>query len=137
MTTPSTTTTSTTSTTTTTTTTTSTTTTVPPSQPPVVTITSPANLTAFTADYSTDDGMFGADVTFTAEVSDPEGDSFTVEWFSSQEGYLGTGETIAARVHTIGSDSSQPFITARAIDSTGAVGEDTIQIIVWIPSDQG
>jgi hypothetical protein len=99
-----------------------------------VKITEPGNLTPFEASYSSEDGLFGADVTFVAEVTDPEGDSFTVDWYSSDEGYLGTGLTITVRIHVIDSDSAQPFITARATDTTGAVGEDTIQIIVWIPS---
>lgn len=123
--------------TTTTTTAAPVTTTRPPSQPPEVSISQPANLATFQAAYSDTDGLFGADVTFVAEVTDPEGDPVVVDWYSSDEGYLGSGLTITVRIHTLGSDSAQPYITARATDTTGAVGEDTIQIIVWIPSDQG
>lgn len=69
-----------------------------------------------------------------AAVSDPDGDPVTVEWYSSLSGYLGTGEFITASLITI-YDSSQPIITARATDEHGTSSEDTIQIIVWIPSD--
>ena len=64
----------------------------------------------------------------------PDGDPVNVEWDSSLSGYLGTGEFITASLVTM-YDSSQPFITAKATDPRGAVSEDTIQVIVWIPSD--
>jgi hypothetical protein len=70
-----------------------------------------------------------------AVVSDPDGDPVTVEWISSDEGSLGTGESIVATVHTGEFDAAQPQITARATDQWGAVSEATVQIIVVIPSD--
>ena len=69
-----------------------------------------------------------------ATVSDLDSDPVNVEWYSSLSGYLGTGEFITASLVTM-YDSSQPYITARATDPYGAVSEDTIQVIVWIPSD--
>jgi hypothetical protein len=69
-----------------------------------------------------------------ANAVDPDGDPVTIDWYSSLSGYLGTGESITASLTTI-SDSSQPFITARATDPFGATSEASIQIIVWVPSD--
>ena len=68
-------------------------------------------------------------------VSDPDGDGFTVEWFSSDEGFLGTGESLIVVLYTGQFDAAQPHITARATDQWGAVSEDVVQIVVWIPSD--
>jgi len=98
-----------------------------------VTITAPAHLSSFQATYLPGDG-FGASVTMTAEVADPDGDPVSVEWYSSVEGYLGTGTTITARLHTM-FDSSQPWLTARAADGRGGEASDRVQVIVWIPSD--
>jgi hypothetical protein len=85
--------------------------------------------------FDSETGLFGADITFTATASDPDGDSFTVRWYSSIEGFLGTGTSVTATIHTQGSDSTQPFITARVTDKWGRSSEQKIQIIVWIPSD--
>ncbi len=73
-------------------------------------------------------------VSMSATATDPDGDAVSIDWFSSLSGYLGTGEYITASLVTI-YDSSQPFITARATDEHGDTSEDTIQVIVWIPSD--
>ena len=77
---------------------------------------------------------FRAVVSMSANVSDPDGDQVTIDWYSSLSGYLGTGEFITASLITL-YDSSQPFITARATDPHGASSEAAIQIIVWVPSD--
>jgi hypothetical protein len=121
---------------TTTTSATTSTTTAPSSSnhSPEVSITSPGNLSSHIAAYDPESQQFRAVVSMSAAVSDPDGDPVTVEWYSSLSGYLGTGEFITASLITI-YDSSQPIITARATDEDGTSSEDTIQIIVWIPSD--
>lgn len=101
---------------------------------PEVTITSPANLSSHKASYDAETGQFRALVPMSADVSDPDGDPVNVEWYSSLTGYLGSGPSITASLVTI-YDSSQPYITARATDPYGAASKDTIQVIVWIPSD--
>ena len=78
---------------------------------------------------------FGAAVSLSAIVSDADGDDVTVKWFSSDEGALGTGESIIVTLRTGQFDSAQPVITARAIDQWGVATEASVQIIVWIPSD--
>ncbi len=94
----------------------------------------PAHLSAHIASYDPATGWFSAPVAMAATVVDADGDATRVRWYSSIDGYLGTGESITARLRTI-YDSSQPFITAKVTDANGATSEDTIQIIVWIPSD--
>lgn len=115
---------------------TTTTTRAPSGSTPVATILGPDPLTAYQAEYSTEDGMFGAVVSLVADVSDLDGDVVAIEWFSSDEGYLGSGATLSPRIHTIDSDSSQPTLTLRVTDSEGNVVETSVQVIVWIPSDQ-
>jgi hypothetical protein len=129
-------TTTTTSTTTTTTQPTTTTLAIPPdNRPPSVEIISPANLSSHIAVLNTETNRFGAAVSLSAIVSDPNGDDFVVQWFSSDEGALGTGESIVAILRTGQFDSAQPIITARATDQWGVTTETSVQIIVWIPSD--
>lgn len=118
-----------------TTTSTTTTTTAPPNAPPQVRITAPEDLSDYEAAYDPETQLFGARVTFSATASDPDGDPVTVRWYSSRDGLLGEGETITATLYTV-FDSSQPYITARATDPYGGVATDTIQVIVWIPSDE-
>jgi hypothetical protein len=101
---------------------------------PEVVITSPGNLAAFTAEYIASSGKFGSPVTLTATATDADGDPVTIEWYSSMEGYLGSGDSISVMLHTIDSDSSQPIITARAIDQWGVSTDASVQVIVWIPS---
>ena len=74
-------------------------------------------------------------MSLSAIVSDPDGDDVTVQWISSDEGALGTGESIVAILRTGQFDSAQPRITARATDQWGVATEASVQIIVWIPSD--
>jgi hypothetical protein len=100
-----------------------------------VSISSPANLSQHKASYDATTGRFGAAITFTALANDTDGDPVTVQWYSSLEGYLGAGATLTATIYTQGSDSTQPFITARATDQWGVEATATIQIIVWIPSE--
>jgi hypothetical protein len=85
--------------------------------------------------YDANTQRFGAAVSLSALVSDPNGDPVTVQWISSDEGYLGSGESIIAVLHTGLYDSAQPRITARVIDQWNTATEATIQVIVWIPSD--
>lgn len=108
---------------------------VTPNNPPVVTIGPPNPLDRFEAFFNASSGRFIASVPLTANVTDPEGDAFTVDWFSSLDGYIGSGRSITAGLSP-DLDTSQPVITARATDVTGAVGEGSIQIIVWIRSDE-
>jgi len=132
---PTTTTTRATTTTTTKATTTTTTIAVPAgNRAPEVVITSPGNLAAFIAEYIASSGKFGSPVTLTATATDADGDPVTIEWYSSMEGYLGSGDSISVMLHTIDSDSSQPVITARAIDRWGVSSDASVQVIVWIPS---
>ena len=124
--------------TTTTATTTTTSTPAPPppgNHPPTVTISSPAHLSKHWASYDSGTGRFGAAITFSAAASDSDGDPIAVRWYSSIEGFLGSGTTVTATIHTQGSDSTQPFITARVTDQWGVATEAQIQIIVSIPSD--
>ena len=117
--------------------TTTSTSTPPPAdnRPPTVEIISPGNLSSHIAVYDAATQRFGAAVSLSAVVSDPNGDPVTVQWISSDEGYLGTGESIIAVLHTGNYDSAQPRITARAIDQWNTTTEATVQIIVWILSD--
>jgi hypothetical protein len=121
------------------TTTTAPTTTVPTTPPgnraPTIVITAPPNLSMHKASFDPATGRFGATITFSANAADPDGDPVTVRWYSSIEGYLGTGAVLSATIHTVGSDSTQPYVSARATDQWGASTTDVIQIIVWIPSE--
>lgn len=107
----------------------------PNNEAPQVEITSPAHLSSHQAEFIQEENRFGATVSLAATVSDPDSDPFTVEWFSSHEGFLGTGESLTVVLHTGQFDSAQPRITARATDKWGAVAESSVQIVVWIPSD--
>ena len=123
-------------TTTTTTPPTTTTLAIPPdNKPPSVEIISPTNLSSHVAVLDDAGQRFGAAVSLSAVVSDPNGDDVSVQWFSSDEGALGTGESIVAILHTGQFDSAQPVITARATDQWGVTTEASVQILVWIPSD--
>ncbi len=108
---------------------------VEPNNPPVVTIGPPEPLQRFEAFFNPNTNRFAASVPLVANVTDPEGDAYSVDWFSSMDGYLGTGQSITATLHP-DLDVSQPVITARATDATGAVGEFSLQVIVWIRSDE-
>ncbi len=129
-----------TSTTTTTTTTaqadnTSTTTSRPPrGRAPSISITAPGNLSRHQASYDAGLDAFAAQVSFSAIASDPEGGQVTIEWFSGGAA-LGTGPNVTATMRTSG-DVSQLVVIARATDEEGNVAEASVQIIVWIPSDQ-
>ena len=107
----------------------------PDNQPPLVEIVSPAHLSSHQAELIEEENRFGATVSLAAVVSDPDGDEFTVEWFSSDQGFLGTGESLIVVLRTGQFDAAQPHITARATDQGGVVSEDVGEIVVWIPSD--
>ena len=122
--------------TTTTTTAPTTTTTIPAdNEPPTVQITAPGALTAHVAAYDTDQEDFGAYLDLAATASDPNGDPVEVRWSASTQGFLGTGTSLTAWFSTRGSDATQPVITATAVDRWGTSTSQSIQIIVWIPSD--
>jgi hypothetical protein len=104
-------------------------------QAPTVEIISPTNLSSHVAVFDASTRRFGAAVSFSANVSDPNGDHVTVRWFSSDDGYLGTGEQIVAILHTGQSDSAQPRITARATDRWGATTVAFVHVSSWICSD--
>jgi hypothetical protein len=104
-------------------------------QAPSVEITSPENLSSHVAVLDARTRRFGAVVFFSASVSDPNRDRVTVRWFSSDDGYLGSGEQIVAILYTGQSDSAQPRITARATDRWGATTETSVQVSPWICSD--
>lgn len=87
------------------------------------------------ASYDVGRKDFGTNVSLSAVVSDPNGDTVTVTWSSSTQGALGTGESIVAFPSTGGYDASQPIITAIATDVWGVATSVSVQIIVWIPSD--
>ena len=117
---------------------TTTTTTIPipeDNEPPAVEIVSPEHLSSHTAAYDAALKDFGAYITLRAEASDPNGDPVTVTWFTTNDGAVGTGEELTVWISTLGSDASQPVIRARATDVWGAETADSVQIIVWIPSD--
>jgi len=103
---------------------------------PSVAITSPPNLSQHLAAYDAGLVDFVAKVTLQANVSDPDGDVSKVEWFSSDQGYLGSGATLQAALSTMGSDAAQPYVTVRVTDAAGNVAESRIQLIVWLPSDE-
>lgn len=126
---------STTTTTTRATSTTTTTTTKATSAPPKVSIATPKQASLHAATYNESAGWFVASVAMEAIVSDPDGNPVTVEWFSDVDGFLGSGKAIIAQMQPRG-DSSPAVVTARATDSTGAVASASVQIIIWVPSDQ-
>ncbi len=113
---------------------TTTTTTSADNSSPQIAITRPANLSSYTATYNPSTKSFSATVGFAAAATDPDGDPLTIEWYSSLDGYLGSGPAISAALQII-YDTAQPRITARVTDPSGAVAEDTVQVIIWIPSD--
>jgi hypothetical protein len=104
-------------------------------QAPTVEVTSPANLSSHVAVFDASTRSFGATVSLSANVSDSNRDHVTVRWFSSDDGYLGTGESIVATLYTGQSDSAQPRITAQATDRWGATTATSIQVSSWICSD--
>ena len=116
-----------------------TTTTTEPAQgenrPPTVTITAPANLSSFPASFDPSRFDFGALVAFSAVADDPDGDEVTVTWSVSNLGVVGEGPEVTVWLSTFGSDTAQPVITAVARDPSGATASDSVQVIVWIPSD--
>ncbi len=104
--------------------------------PPTVDITSPENGDVLVATFDTDQGTFGAYVTLSANVTDPDGDdtAITVTWSSSTNGALGTGNPIVVFLSSGCCASDQPTITATATDEGGASTSVSVVITVWIPS---
>jgi hypothetical protein len=88
-------------------------------QPPSVTITAPAN--GFRVNP-------GVQVAFTASAIDAENGNLStrIEWSSSLDGNLGTGASITMPTLSDGTH----FITARAVDNDGGVGQAEIVVNV-------
>jgi hypothetical protein len=86
-------------------------------------------------DTTADPPGFGSWVAFAGTASDPDGDAITVEWFSSVEGPIGTGEEIGPIWFHVEGDSETRTITMRVTDAWGAWIEVTRQINIFIPSD--
>lgn len=107
-----------------------------PGDDPTAAITFPPNLSKHEAAFDPSLRDFVAPVTLQATVSDPDGDIVKIEWFSSDQGYLGEGVELSANLSTLLSDAAQPYITVRVTDSAGNVTEQQIQLILWIPSDE-
>ena len=102
-------------------------------EPPTVTITSPPNLSTYKTTWQ--GSFYGTNVAFTATATDPNCDAVTVIWSSSVNGPLGTGLSINPLLSIpFGQDSSQPTITATAIDSLGATDADSIEVKLFVPS---
>lgn len=109
---------------------------VPPdNQAPLVEITAPDDLSSHQAELNDTATYFGALVTLSVEVSEPDGDNLTLEWFSSDQGYLGASPSFAPFLIVPEGESAQPEITARVTDQWGAVSEDSITITLLVPSD--
>jgi len=89
-----------------------------PNQPPEVHITSPANGASFDC---------GTTVTFTATVTDPEGEILTPSW-TDNGAPLGTGTTVSKTYAC--SEAGPHTIVASATDSKGASDTDTISITI-------
>ncbi len=88
-------------------------------QPPTVTITSPANGSAF---------AFGASVAFTGSASDDEdGDiSPNLSWSSDLDGTIGSGASFNTTALSVGTHT----ITASVTDSGGAAGNASISVTI-------
>ena len=97
-------------------------------------IEAPTDQSSYQTSYDAESEDFAALVSLLAIASDADGDRIKVDWYSSLDGYLGSGPKTEARLVTR-YDSSQPIITARVTDEHGAIGEDSVQVIIWIPSD--
>ncbi len=93
---------------------------VPGNDPPTATILGPADGSTFVA---------GDDVELLGEASDPEDGALTdtaLEWTSTLDGALGTGEALTIDTLSAGSHTIQ----LTATDSGGAVGTDSIGLTV-------
>jgi extracellular elastinolytic metalloproteinase len=85
---------------------------------PVVTISSPADNSSFTA---------GQSVTFTGSAQDDSGDlSASLSWSSSLDGVIGTGATVTTSGLTVGPH----VVTASVTDSGGLTGTASVSITV-------
>lgn len=105
---------------------------------PVVRILSPADLTPLWAEtFDAGCSCIGTWVDLDGEATDPDGDSFSGEWFSSRQGSLATGMNGRAFLEVRGSDTARHVITLRVTDANGSVGEASVEVIVSIPSDTG
>jgi FtsP/CotA-like multicopper oxidase with cupredoxin domain len=94
----------------------------PANTPPVVTITSPADLSTFT---------FGDSVTFTGTAMDTQdGDiSASLTWSSDLDGAIGSGGTFSTTTLSVGTH----LITATATDSGTLTGSASITVTITAP----
>ena len=98
-----------------------------------VMIDTPVNLVTLITSWN--GSAYVAQVTLEATATSPTTSPVTVIWSSSVEGLLGTGNTLTTTLDIpSGSDSSQPIITATAVDTNGAISEASIQVKLAIPS---
>lgn len=107
----------------------------PDNAAPTVEITAPADQSSHRAELNDSGTHFGAFVTLTADVDEPDGDGLTLEWFSNDQGYLGSSPSFTAFLIVPNGKSAQPVITSRATDQWGSVAEDSIDIVIAVPSD--
>jgi hypothetical protein len=111
----------------------------PPSidQPPEAQILEPQNGERF-ADDTADEVGFYSTLELVGEATDNEDDpsQLTFEWYSDAEGFLGSGNGIAAQLHTDGFEAVREHrITLRVTDSAGNRVEDTITVIISPPPE--
>lgn len=91
--------------------------------PPTVTISSPANGSAFTQ---------GASVTFLGSASDAEdgGLSASITWTSSLDGTIGVGASVSTTTLSVGTHT----VTAGVVDSGNAADTDTVTVVINPPA---
>jgi len=97
---------------------------------PVLEITSPVHLSSHEASYDAAAGLFGATVGLSADVAG-FGPDVGVAWISSEEGFLGFGESITADLHIKVYDSAQHTITVLAFQGAGVIRSDRVELNIW------
>jgi hypothetical protein len=106
-------------------------------EPATVSIVAPTDRRMLEAQYFEDIGRLGARVQLTARVALPDADDLTVEWISDEQGSLGFGVSLSARLLiTPGFENTTHEIRARAHDSSGGTTDSSpVTVIVWYPSE--
>ena len=98
-----------------------------------VAITAPTNLATLITAWN--GSAYVATVNLKATATSPTASPVTVIWSSSVEGLLGMGASLTTTLNIPpGSDTSQPIITATAVDKNGAISEASIQLKLAVPS---
>jgi len=97
----------------------------PSNEAPVVTISSPAQNSSFTA---------GQEVTFTGSATDDADGNVSAQlvWTSSRDGVIGSGATVKTSSLTINSHT----VTAKVSDTLGAEGQASVSISITAPSGE-